>query len=247
MRWGRLAVANHRGVLVPRALGLLLASAAVASTGAYAILGRGDAGWVPLLGSLLVFGAGLVDDIAAQAPRGFRGHLTALASGRVTTGVLKAVVTIGASVVVVAERRPTTAWEALAAVVLLAACANVWNGLDVRPGRALKAYVPVGLAFVLAGDLSDAPFAFGLFLGALLALPLDLREVAMLGDGGSNLLGFVAGLGLYLVLPGWAFALAAATAVGLNVVAETVTFSRVIDRTGPLRWLDGLGRLPAAR
>ena len=245
MRWGRLAVANHRGVLVPRALGLLLALAAVASTAVYDLLREtGGMAWILLIGTLLVFAAGLVDDLAPQDPRGFRGHLRALASGRVTTGILKAVVTIGASVVVVAGHRPGSAWEALAGVVLLAACANVWNGLDVRPGRALKAYVPAGLAFVLSGDLSDAPFAFGLLFGVLLTLPLDLRETAMLGDGGSNLVGFVAGIGLYLVLPGWALVIAATVAVALNAVAETVTFSRVIERTGPLRWLDRLWRLP---
>lgn len=246
MRWGRLATRNHRGALVPRVLGPPLAAVAVAWTVAYDLLREvGPAAWTLLAGSLLVFAAGLVDDLAPPGPRGLRGHLRALAAGRVTTGVLKVVVTVGASVVAVAALRPGTVWEAAAAVVLLAACANVWNGLDVRPGRALKAYLPAGLAFVLGGDVAAAPIAFGVFLGAVVALPLDLRELAMLGDGGSNLLGFVAGLGLVLVLPGWALALAAAVAVALNLVAETITFSRAIERTAPLRWLDGLGRRPA--
>jgi hypothetical protein len=34
---------------------------------------------------------------------------------------------------------------------------------------------------------------------------------------------------------------AAATGVGLNVLAETVTLSRAIDATPPLRWYDRLG------
>ena len=65
----------------------------------------------------------------------------------------------------------------------------------------------------------------------------------MLGDGGSNLLGFTAGLGLYLVLPGpWVW-VAASVAVALNVLADTVTLSRLIDAVGPLRWFDRLGRV----
>jgi hypothetical protein len=32
--------------------------------------------------------------------------------------------------------------------------------------------------------------------------------------------------------------------IGLNVLAETVTFSRTIEAIPPLRWFDGLGRLP---
>jgi hypothetical protein len=65
----------------------------------------------------------------------------------------------------------------------------------------------------------------------------------MLGDSGANAMGFLLGAGLYTVLPGWGTGLAAAAAVGLNVVAETVTFSRTIQATPPLRWLDRLGRV----
>ncbi|HEX9123833.1 MAG TPA: hypothetical protein VF984_10855, partial [Actinomycetota bacterium] len=121
--------------------------------------------------------------------------------------------------------------------------ANVWNGLDVRPGRALKAYLPCALPFVLAGEISAAPALLGLFLGGLLALPFDLRETAMLGDGGSNLLGFSVGLGLFLALPGWAVGLSALAAVALNLLADTVGFSRLIQAAPPLRWFDRLGRV----
>jgi hypothetical protein len=81
-----------------------------------------------------------------------------------------------------------------------------------------------------------------MLVGAGLVLPLDLRELAMLGDGGSNALGFAAGLGLYDILPPVWVAVAAALAVGLNVLAETRSFSRVIESQPALRWLDRLGR-----
>ncbi len=247
MRWGRLAVENHRGILVPRVLGPLLAAAGLAWTVLYDLAQElGPAGWTSLFGGVLVSTAGLVDDLAPPGPRGLRGHLRSLAAGRVTTGVLKVVVTVGAAVVVIARLRFETGWEAVAAVVLLAACANAWNGLDVRPGRALKAFLPVGLAFVLAGDVASAPIVLGTFIGALVVLPLDLRELAMLGDAGSNLVGFMAGLGLVLILPGWGLMVAALIALALNLVAETVTFSQVIARIRPLRWLDELGRHPSA-
>ncbi|MGZ4153750.1 MAG: hypothetical protein ACXVQ0_04655, partial [Actinomycetota bacterium] len=79
-------------------------------------------------------------------------------------------------------------------------------------------------------------------VAALVVLPMDLFEHAMLGDGGATLLGFAAGLALYLLLPGWAVVPAALVVVGLNVVAETTSFSRVIDDVAALRWLDRLGR-----
>ncbi|MBI4172136.1 MAG: hypothetical protein HY511_05190 [Actinobacteria bacterium] len=185
-----------------------------------------------------------MDDLAPGGPRGLRGHLWALASGRITTGILKVFVVAAASVVVAAvlPRRPFPV--ELAGVVTMAACANLWNGLDVAPGRSIKAFLVAGGAALLAGvGVETAPAVPAAFAAAGVALPFDLRERGMLGDGGANLLGFAAGLGLYLVLPGWGVGVAAAAAVTLNLVAETVTLSRIIEATPPLRWADQLGRL----
>ncbi|HEX6330604.1 MAG TPA: hypothetical protein VF129_04860 [Actinomycetota bacterium] len=243
MRWGRLAAANYRGLPAPRVLGLALAGAAAGGTVALAVARDvGAAGWGALAGCLLVSAAGLVDDLAPSGPRGLRGHLAAVAGGRVTTGILKIVVTAGAAVVVLALQPERPGYVRVAGVVLLAGAANAWNGLDVRPGRALKAFLIPALAFLVWGDLDRAPAIAGLFLGAVLVLPLDLGERAMLGDAGSNLLGFAAGVALADVLPDPWVVVAAAVAVGLNVLAETVTFSRIIESTPPLRFVDRLGR-----
>ena len=243
MRWGRLATPNHRGVLVPRVLGIALAGAAAAGTVWDAALDDVDAaGWGALAGCLLVVAAGLVDDVAPVGPRGLRNHLRSLAAGRMTTGILKLVVTLGAAVVVVGLQPPRAGFARLSGVVLIAAAANVWNGLDVRPGRALKAFLPPALVFVLLGDVELAPAIAGLLVASVIVLPVDLRELAMLGDGGANLLGFAAGLGTYVLLGDAWVPVGAAIAVGLNVLADTVSFSRVIERVAPLRFLDALGR-----
>jgi hypothetical protein len=245
MRWGRLEAPNYRGEPVPRVLGIALAGAAALATVLVAAFrGLGAAGWGALAGCLLVCGAGIVDDLAPEGPRGLRGHLRSLANGRITTGIVKVVVTIGASVVVVALQPARPGFARLSAIVLLAASANVWNGLDVRPGRALKAFLPPAIAFLIWGEPAATPAIVGLLVGAVIALPLDLREVGMLGDGGANLLGFAAGLTLYEVLPDAWIPVAAAVAVGLNVLADTVSFSRVIEAAPPLRFVDGLGRRP---
>jgi hypothetical protein len=243
MRWGRLETTNYRGAPVPRTLGIWLAVAATAATAVVAVLDDvGAAGWGALAGCLLVFAAGLVDDLAPSGPRGLRDHLRSLASGRMTTGILKVVVTVGAGAVVIAMQPSRPGYVRVCGIVLLAAAANVGNGLDVRPGRALKAFVVPGMAFLVWGTLSHAPPVAGLLVGSVGALPFDLRERAMLGDAGANLLGFAAGLGLFDVLPDAWIAPVAVLAVLLNVVADTVSLSRVIDATPPLRYLDGLGR-----
>lgn len=243
MRWGRLLVENHRGILVPRVLGIALAlDAFVWTLVSASILDVGAAGWGALGGAMLVFAAGLVDDLALAGPRGLRAHLRSLATGRATTGIVKLVVIAGSAAVVVALQPDRPAYAAVCGVVLVAACANVWNGLDVVPGRSLKAFLLPAIAFLAWGEVANAPLLPGLLVGAVVVLPFDLRELAMLGDGGANLLGFCAGIALYDVLPDPWVAVAAGVAVALNALAETVSFSRVIQRTAPLRWLDGLGR-----
>lgn len=233
---------------MPQTLGIWLALAAVVSVGVVVIIeARGSvarAGWGALGATLLVFAAGLVDDLAPSGPRGLRNHLRALGAGKVSTGIVKVIVIVAAAVVAIALQPGRSGGIRLAGVVLVAACANVWNGLDVRPGRAIKfgLLAFLGLARV---DLTLLPTLPGVAIGSAAALWFDLNERAMLGDGGANLLGFTIGLGLYVALPGWGVVLAAAIAVSVNAVAETITLSRVIEVIHPLRWFDSLGRLEA--
>jgi len=237
---------NFRGKRIPRILGIVLAGSTVLGLAVVVPAAGGSSlSWRVGAAALLVFAAGLVDDLAPIGPRGLRGHLRALLSGRMTTGILKVVVTVGAAVVVVALLDRGDAVARLGAVTLIAATTNVWNGLDVRPGRALKAFLVVMLALGLVG--APAPvgqLGLAVVIGAAIVLRPDLWEWAMLGDAGSNLLGFTVGIMLAGALPSWAMWPAAVIAVALNVVAETVTFSRAIDAIPPLRWFDRLGTRP---
>ena len=200
------------------------------------------AGWGALVATLLVFAAGLVDDLAPAGPRGLRNHLRALMTGRASTGIVKLIVIVAAAVVSIAMQSRGSSWTRVAGVILVSACANVWNGLDVRPGRAIK-FGLVALLGLVRADLAVLPTLPGVAIGSAAALWFDLNERAMLGDGGANLLGFTIGLGLYVVLPARGVVLAAIVAVAINAIAETTTLSRVIGSVAPLQWFDGLGRL----
>ena len=226
-------------------LGALVAGAgALGAFVVFVVSNVPSGGVAATIGCGLVFAAGFVDDRSPAGPRGLRNHLRELGHMRVTTGIVKLVVIV-ASAVVVAASLPSRGSTTIGGAVLMAAGANLWNGLDVRPGRALKAFLPVSAGVLLAGPAFElAPPLPGIVAGAVAVLPLDLRERAVLGDGGSNLLGFAAGLGMYLVLADAAVWLAAGSAVVLNVLADTVTLSRLIEGTPPLRWFDTLGRLP---
>jgi hypothetical protein len=134
----------------------------------------------------------------------------------------------------------------IALVIVVAGCANLWNGLDVAPGRAGKWFAVAGIVLLLAHrPLTAAVILLAGGLGAAVGvLPFDLRERGMLGDAGSNLLGVLVGFTLAEAVHGTWLLVVAAVVVALNLVAETVTLSRVISVVPPLRWFDRLGRLP---
>ncbi len=160
---------------------------------------------------------GLADDLYAGPERGFAGHLQA----RRTTGVLKAVGIPLAGLFT--TRRVSGA-------LLVALAANALNQLDTRPGRALKAYA-------LAAIPLRAPL-----LPAVLLAPYDLREMAMLGDSGSNALGAMLGLSSVDRFTGRSRWLAIGALAGLNLLGESTSLGKAVERMPVLRAVDSLGR-----
>lgn len=81
-----------------------------------------------------------------------------------------------------------------------------------------------------------------LVVGASVGLLIpDLRERCMLGDTGSNVIGAAVGWGLTIAVGATGQWIALAVVVVLDVVSETISFTKVIDRTPPLRFVDRLG------
>jgi UDP-GlcNAc:undecaprenyl-phosphate/decaprenyl-phosphate GlcNAc-1-phosphate transferase len=245
--WRRLAVKNYRGLVLTSGLGISLAIASLAPGFVASISAavQGQHGFARSLafegGCALVFLAGLIDDLVGQRPRGLRAHLAAALKGRLTTGTLKIAVIVGAAALVVLTG-PRGTDRMVAGMVLIPAFANLWNGFDVAPGRAAKFFV-LG-AWVTVTFAAHVSHLLLRMLGATVFLGwLDLRERGMLGDSGANLLGFALAVSLYGVLSPPALIALAVLGVVLNLLAETVTFSRIIAHAPPLRWFDQLGRV----
>jgi hypothetical protein len=195
-------------------------------------------------GVLAVFLVGLYDDYRPSRSRGIVRQVRALFTGEVTSGIAKVVVITAAAAVVVWAMGERGMRFGLG-VPIVAASANLWNLLDVMPGRALKYFIPATLALAIAdGHAPFATIAAAGLGGAAVALFFDLGERAMLGDAGSNVLGFIVGIGLVKVLPVPGLVAVLVALVALHVAAETVTLSRLIQSTPPLRWFDRLGRIP---
>ncbi|KUG54479.1 hypothetical protein AVL62_03090 [Serinicoccus chungangensis] len=228
-RWVRV---NHRGDEVTLVEGVALA---IGTAAPLALVEPASAAAV-----LLAAGGGAVDDLAGDTGvKGLRGHLGALRQGRVTTGALKVGVLVGAGVLAAWEvdRDRGRGASTLAAAGVVAGAANLANLLDLRPGRALKVALLVGLPLA-----RTQPAAAACSGAALAVLPDDLGGRSMLGDTGANAVGAALGVAAVRHLPPRARWPWLSVLAGLTLVSERVSFTRVIDATPGLRQLDRWGR-----
>ncbi len=255
---------NHRGEPVTLLEGpAAAAGAALAAALTPGLTGRARAALVAAAAGAGAFGG--YDDLAGSSDRrGFRGHLGALAHGEVTTGAIK-IGGIGATGAAASWLLGGAPLDVAVNAGLIAGGANLLNLFDLRPGRAIKVAAlaggllaatgrpgraaAAGKGPATAGPATVSPGAAavlaGIPLGAALSLAAeDLGERAMLGDAGANALGAMLGAAAAASLPRRRRVAVLAGIVALTAASEKVSFTKVIQRTPPLHWLDMLGRLP---
>ncbi|GII87644.1 hypothetical protein Ssi03_56340 [Sphaerisporangium siamense] len=249
---------NHRGEPIT----LLEGPAFVAGAGAAAALAPGLPARVRAAAVVAGLGGGALgayDDLRETgSSKGFKGHLTALARGEVTSGAVK-ILGIGAAGLAAAALLPgkpgprgggvvTRLADTLIDGALIAGGANLANLFDLRPGRAVKAGLLAGGPLLAASLVKDAPVGAALAavpLGAGVALlPEDLGERAMLGDAGANALGALLGVAAAATLGRPARLAALGAVAGLTAASEKVSFTKVIAGNRVLHRLDMLGRRP---
>lgn len=232
---------NHRG----RSLSLVAGPAAALTASAVAgvLLPAGLRRSAVFLG-LAAGAVGLYDDVVGarrdqQRDKGFRGHLRALRSGRLSGGAVK-VVGVGGASMTAAGSVSSGLVDRIVAAGVMAGTANLVNLLDLRPGRAAKvsALAAAALSTGSAGGAGAA--VLGTSLGVL---PADLSEKVMLGDSGANALGALLGYRLAAASSPAARAGILTVLVVLTAASEKVSFTRVIEATPGLRALDRWGRL----
>ncbi|GAA2373558.1 hypothetical protein [Nonomuraea africana] len=239
---------NHRG----ETLTLLEGPAFVAgATGALAIA-PGLTAKARLAAVLAGAGSGALgayDDLyGATSSKGFKGHLSALARGEVTSGAVK-ILGIGATGLGAAALVSRGPLDTLVNGAAIAGSANLANLFDLRPGRAIKVGLLAGGPLLAARLLRRDPVGAALVaapLGAGLALlPEDLGERAMLGDAGANALGALLGLAAVTTMGRRGRFALLGTVAALTAASEKVSFTKVIAGNPVLNRIDMLGRRPA--
>jgi hypothetical protein len=191
---------------------------------------------------------GLFDDAlgrgeAPDTDRGWRGHARAVLSGRLSTGAIKAVGAL-ALAAYATSGLGREALDYLVDLALLVLATNFANLLDLRPGRVEKVFFLVGAGLCLGYWTVEPIELLGLFIGpVLVGAWFTLRERAMLGDTGSNVVGGLIGIWLVTTLDDTGRLVALAVLAILTVYGEFRSLSSAIERVPPLRRLDSLGRV----
>jgi UDP-GlcNAc:undecaprenyl-phosphate/decaprenyl-phosphate GlcNAc-1-phosphate transferase len=241
--------ANYRGRRVAFPFGVLSVAGALVALIPLALLERLELAAVfhpeTLTVTVYVLGVaflGLVDDTLGGEPRGWRGHGKAVLQMQLSTGALKAAGSLGLALYATSYLGFATGRWLLASAVLVLAT-NVFNLLDLRPGRSTKAFVLLGAGLTIGAASVRPLWALGVFVGpALVAGVYDLRERAMLGDTGANLLGALAGLWLVLTLSEIGQVVALAVLAAITVYGELYSITKLVERMPLLRELDSWGR-----
>lgn len=248
----RLVRTNVAGREVPAVLGLPLVAAGLSgvvlvgmllvATSTGTIEESIAVAWV----LMLMAAAGLWDDLRGdERPRGFAGHFGALKGRAVTGGIVKIAAAVVAGLFAAAwlpTRGASVAAHVVEVVALVGLSSNLINLLDRAPGRASKVSLLIAGPLIALGATGWAAAAAPVMAALVVSMYFDLREEAMLGDAGANPLGAVLGVGLAASLGEVERVVAIVILLGLNLASERWSFSKAIEATPPLRWLDGLGR-----
>ncbi|MFM7186654.1 MAG: hypothetical protein ACKO14_02430 [Armatimonadota bacterium] len=181
---------------------------------------------------------GFLDDAYGSPEyRGIKGHLTALRKGIVTTGLVKLLASPLLAATYSCITLGPSNWLSYLYTVMIAASSNVFNLLDLRPGRS-QGFAIVTLLAVL--PVYQSSLIIGSVLLLLLTIIPDARAKVMMGDAGALAIGSAVAL---VIIASSNITLSVAYtvfAIFLNLLAERYSLGKLIAGNAVLSKLDGL-------
>lgn len=235
---------NYKFVNIPTSMGIIFIFVQVISLGVFNIIFnvKDDIIIIYLLGFVFIGILGLLDDLIGDKNiKGLKGHIKALYNGNLTTGGIKASLGLFISIII--------SWILYSGIniiinsIIIALFTNFINLFDLRPGRASKVFIFIALIFIITSSIN----ALNLILLSLIGIVfpyifLDLKGKAMMGDVGSNILGF--SLGIYASYSyNIRYRIVILTFLILfHIISEKYSFSKIIEKNKLLKILDNMGR-----
>jgi UDP-N-acetylmuramyl pentapeptide phosphotransferase/UDP-N-acetylglucosamine-1-phosphate transferase len=229
---------NYRGDLIPKSSGIVLLLNIISGAIFYFIL-YPRIYYTSLISLILVGIVGLLDDIFGDETKGFKNHFRKLFKGEITTGFLKATFIFLISTFVVISGSPQVKITSLLDILIITLFSNFFNLLDLRPSRAIKVYLI--FIIILAKNFRVFSELIPLISAVIVIIPSDFKGRAMLGDTGSNILGFSIGLLTVQVCNDFSKIIILFFLILFHLFCEKYSLTEVIDKNKFLRYIDKLG------
>ena len=191
---------------------------------------------------MAMFFAGALDDlIGNRNVSGLKGHFKSLFKGELTTGGFKAL--FGGFVgLVVSVCISSSIVDIIVNTLIIALSTNLMNLFDLRPGRAIKAYLVIMIPIYITLTGYTKVFPLLILPNVLAYFNTDLRARGMMGDTGSNVLGISIGV---LMALGYGIKVRLAWLVFLilmHLITEKFSLTKIIEKNRVLKFIDNLGR-----
>jgi UDP-N-acetylmuramyl pentapeptide phosphotransferase/UDP-N-acetylglucosamine-1-phosphate transferase len=238
-----MTIKNYKGDEIPQGIGILLLMATMISS-VFLLLTTNQSKlcFLYLFGLSVVGLGGMLDDLlGTQDVKGLRGHIHQLTKGRMTTGAIKIITTGVVSLFISISYWPE--WmDVFINLLLMMLYTNTINLFDVRPGRAVKIFLLGNISLWIMGDYPWCFISFLLTGGLLAVFKGDLQCKYILGDVGSNILGFTLGFAFAVSVEGWIKIAIIVLLFILHIIAETSSISYMIEQSKWLSCFDQMGR-----
>ena len=191
---------------------------------------------------MAMFFAGALDDlIGNRNVSGLKGHFKSLFKGELTTGGFKAL--FGGFVgLVVSVCISSSIVDIIVNTLIIALSTNLMNLFDLRPGRAIKAYLVIMIPIYITLTGYTKVFPLLILPNVLAYFNTDLKARGMMGDTGSNVLGISIGV---LMALGYGIKVRVAWLVFLvlmHLITEKFSLTKIIEKNRVLKFIDNLGR-----
>lgn len=236
---------NFKKEKIPNAMGLVFIFAQVITLGIIEIFYDfgNEFNLIYLLGFIFIGLIGLLDDlIGDKDTKGLKGHIRSFFKANLTTGAIKAFLGLFIALVV----SSFISDDFLSFIVnglLIGLFTNFINLFDLRPGRASKVFFIISLLLLVFNLGKENNYIILSIYGILVPyISLDLKAKVMMGDTGANVLGYTLGI-MFAVNYGMKIKVVVLIILILiHLLAEKISFSKIIEENKFLRYLDNMGR-----
>jgi UDP-N-acetylmuramyl pentapeptide phosphotransferase/UDP-N-acetylglucosamine-1-phosphate transferase len=234
---------NYKGQYIPLGMGMFFPIALISSlTVLYLFFPLDNISFVFILGVTLMSFLGIIDDLLGNRDTtGLKGHISKLFQLQLTTGGLKALMG-GIVSLLVSIPFNSNILLLIFNALIIASFTNLINLLDLRPGRAIKFYL---LYTIILFGFYNQQYIYLLLVVTIIALvyfPMDIKAIAMMGDAGSNSLGFVLGFFTTIYFTNPFKVLILILLIFIHIYAERSSITKLIENNRILSFIDKLGR-----